>query len=100
MKQITKSKFLFIGFFLLLSACEGFDKFGCFAPTNYDKNLAEEYYQTLGTSLLDEDSKKFKKIKKKFFCYYKKGDKIYVYKTFFGEKYILVRRGAAITYVE
>lgn len=84
--------------FLLCVACVGFDNFGCMAPSEYDRNTAQGYYDTFGTSLVS--STKHNQIRKKFGCYYRAGDKIYAYSTFWDNKYILVRHGSAITYVE
>lgn len=84
--------------FLLISSCTGFEGFGCLAPSDYDKNTAQSYYDTFGTSLVSDAT--HNKVRKKFTCYYRGGDKIYAYKTFWDTKYILVRRGEVITYVD
>jgi hypothetical protein len=90
-------KFL-LAVFLLFSACEGMENFGCLNPSEYDKNTAQSYYDTFGT--MKVSTTVHNKVRKKFACYYRSGDKIYAYDTLWGTKYILVRRGVAVTYVE
>ncbi len=93
-----KMKKLLLTAFLFISSCVGMNGFGCLGPSDYDRNTAQEYYDTIGTSLVSDAL--HNKVRKKFSCYYRAGDKIYAYKTLWGVKYILVRYGQAITYVE
>ena len=91
-------KKFFLAIFLFCSSCAGIGGFDCFSPSEYDKNTAQSYYETFGTSMVS--SVTHNKVKKKFGCHYRAGDKIYAYQTFWGVKYILVRHGHAVTYVE
>ena len=91
-------KKLFLLLLLIVSSCAGFDHFGCMHPSEYDRNTAQSYYDAFGTYKVRNDF--HNKVRKKFSCYYRAGDKIYAYNTFWGTKYILVRHGHAITYVE
>ena len=89
-------KFIFV-FFLLCTSCEGTD-FSCSSPSEYNKNTAQSYYDTFGTSLVSDAE--HNKIRKKFACQYRAGDKIYAYTTFWSTYYVLVRYGEAVMYVE
>lgn len=88
-------KFL-LAVLLLCSSCVG--EMACLSPSEYDRNTAQEYYDTLGTYRVSEAV--HNKVRKKFSCYYHAGDEIYAYKTFWDTKYVLVRRDKAVTYVE
>ncbi len=90
--------FLLLLFLLLNVSCVGFENFGCMSPSEYERNTAQSYYDTFGTSVVSD--KVHNRVKKKFSCQYRSGDKIYAYETFWDTKYILVRHGAAVTYVE
>jgi hypothetical protein len=58
---------------------------------------AQSMYDTFGTVIAQNiDAKKAAKM---FGCHYRFGDRVYVYTTFWDKKYILVRRGKALTYV-
>jgi hypothetical protein len=85
---------------LILASCyDGSGVSNCFSwASDYDKATAQSYYETIGTSLVSD--KTFNRIKPKFKCEYRTGDKIYSYSTFWDTKYILVRHGQAVTYVE
>ena len=65
------------------------------ASKQYD---AQSMYNTFGTSLAREISDE--KAEQMFGCHYRDGDDVYLYKTFWNKKYILVRDAKAITYVE
>ena len=54
-------------------------------------------YNAFGTSIINMEHERAEKI---FGCNYRRGDDIYVYKTFWGEKYILTRYSTVITYEE
>ncbi len=84
--------------FLLSAACADMKYFGCSEPSEYTKNTAQSYYDTIGTSLVSDAL--HNKIRKKFECEYRAGDKIYAYNTFWNTYYVLVRNGEAVTYVE
>jgi len=96
-KNSQMNKLAILLFFFCIS-CVDLNQFGCLAPSDYDKSTAQSYYDTIGTSLVSDAT--HNKVRKKFPCYYRAGDKIYAYHTFWGVKYILVRHGEAITYVE
>lgn len=83
---------------LILSACSAVGGFGCMAPSDYDKNTAESYYHTLGTKKVS--NRLHNQIRKSFGCYYRGGDDIYAYQSFWGVKYILVRDDEPITYID
>ncbi len=83
---------------LLSSSCVSDGNGICWSPSDYEKNTAQEYYDTFGTSRVSDAV--HNKMRKKFTCHYRAGDSIYAYKTFWDTKYILVRKGKAITYVE
>ena len=65
-------------------------------PSERDRRDAEFYYNAFGTVLAKNVTEK--EIEKLFGLYYSRGDQIYSYKTLWGEKLILVRRGQAMTY--
>ncbi|MBM3580332.1 MAG: hypothetical protein FJX34_06145 [Alphaproteobacteria bacterium] len=83
---------------LLLSSCVGFDRMTCMRPSEYDVNTAQSYYDSFGAVLVS--NQEHERLRKKFICNYRAGDQIYIYQTFFNKKYILVRYGQAITYIE
>lgn len=70
----------------------------CMRPSEYDVNTAQSYYKSFGAVLVS--NQEHERLRKKFICDYRAGDLIYVYSTFFDKKYILVRYGQAITYLE
>lgn len=84
--------------FCLVSSCYGeLNSIGCGYPSAYKTEEAKSMYNTFGTSIVDMTPQRARQI---FGCYYNNGDKVYVYKTFWGEKFILVRYGKPITYYE
>ncbi|MDX2082383.1 MAG: hypothetical protein SFV53_00125 [Rickettsiales bacterium] len=85
-------------FLLFISACENVGISSCMQPSQYYQNEAQSYYETFGTSLVSDEL--HQKLRKKFACYYRAGDKIYAYKTLWNTKYVLVRHGTAITYID
>jgi len=86
--------------FLILSSCRTFGGMSCISPSLYYRNMAQSYYDSFSSYRVDEKtSERLKKIKE-FQCEYRFGDKFYAYKTFVDTKYILVRYGTAITYIE
>ena len=91
-------KMVLLPLLLLIPACIDSEGFGCAYPSYYSKTTAQTYYDTFGTVLANDAEEKEAKIL--FGCHYHTGDYIYVYKTFFGKKYILVRYGKAITFEE
>lgn len=90
-------KFLF-ALFVFCASCEGMENLGCSMISDYDRNTAQSYYDTFGTYKVSNEN--HNKIRKKFACYYRVGDEIYAYPTFWDTKYLLVRRGYAVTYVD
>jgi hypothetical protein len=57
---------------------------------------AQAMYNAFGTSIVrDMTNERAREI---FGCYYQDGDQVYVYKTLWGEKYILMHLGQAVTY--
>jgi hypothetical protein len=54
-------------------------------------------YNAFGTSIVDMDSSTAAELFGK--CYYR-GDDVYIYKTLWGNKYVLARDGKAVTYIE
>jgi hypothetical protein len=69
------------------------------APSEYEKNMAQSYYDSFSSGRVI-DTKLRQRLMKKFVCYYRAGDQFYAYSTFLDTKYILVRRLEAITYIE
>jgi hypothetical protein len=91
-------KFLLLPVFLLVASCYGeLASIGCSEPSEYEKAQAKSMYNTFGTSRVGISDTQARKM---FGCHYNDGDKIYSYKTFRGEKFILVRYGRPITYYE
>ena len=91
-------KFLLLPIFLLAASCYGeLGYLGCSEPSEYNKTQAKSMYNTFGTSRVEMPDTQARKM---FGCHYNDGDKIYSYKTFRGEKFILVRYGRPITYYE
>ncbi len=82
-------------FLFLASSCTGMS---CIPPSEYEKNLAQSYYDSFSARLVDV--KTHERLMRKFACEYRAGDDIYSYKTFLDMKYILVRNREAISYVE
>ena len=81
-----------------LASCYGeLGSIGCPHPSEYETNQAKSMYNTFGTLRVYIPEAQ---IKKMFGCHYNDGDRIYSYKTFWGEKFILVRYGRPITYYE
>ena len=70
---------------------------GCNNISQYNRETAESYYNTFGTYQAKISDKEATKL---FECNYEWGDRVYVYSTFWGKKYILVRSGKAVTYVD
>jgi len=91
-------KFLLLPVFLLAASCYGeLGSLGCSEPSEYEKAQAKSMYNTFGTSRVEISDIQARKM---FGCHYNDGDRIYSYKTFWGEKFILVRYGRPITYYE
>jgi len=91
-------KFLLLPIFLLAVSCYGeLGSVGCLEPSEYEKAQAKSMYNTFGTSRVTIS---YVQARKMFGCHYNDGDRIYSYKTFRGEKFILVRYGRPITYYE
>lgn len=91
-------KFLLLPLLLLIPSCIDSEGFGCAYPSYYSRTTAQSYYDTFGTVLADDAEEK--EAIPLFGCHYHKGDRVYVYKTFWGKKYILVRYGRVITFEE
>ena len=70
-------------------------------PSEYVRNDAQSYYSSF-SSYRVIDYALYDRLRKnpEFKCEYRAGDDFYAYKTFLGTKYILVRYGEAITYIE
>ncbi|MES2962204.1 MAG: hypothetical protein V4694_07480 [Pseudomonadota bacterium] len=91
-------KIFVISAFCLLTSCYGeLGSLGCPYPSEYEINQAKLMYNTFGTSRVYVPDVQAHKM---FGCHYNDGDRIYSYKTFWGEKFILVRYGKPITYYE
>ncbi len=91
--------FFVLSILLLSTSCLNSAAMSCFGgPSEYDRSTAQSYYDTWGTSLVSNVT--HRKIAKMLPCEYRAGDQIYAYKTLWDTKYLLVRRGKAITYVE
>ena len=83
---------------LLSSSCANINGISCSAPSEYDQNIAQSYYESFGNSRERMSEEKARKL---FGCNYRKyTDSIYSYKTLWGKKFILVRYDKAVTYVE
>lgn len=83
-------------FFLAISCSENFYAY-CPKPTQADQQRAQSMYNAFGTSLIKMDAERARKL---FGCNYRGSDDVYVYKTFFGEKYVLARYGTAVMAAE
>lgn len=96
----NKMKRIVLVFFLLLGSCS-FSGMSCIPPSEYYKNQAQSYYDSFSSYRVIDPQlhSRLRKIEE-FKCYYRAGDQFYAYKTFFDTKYILVRYGTAITYIE
>lgn len=91
-------KYLLILLLVALSSCYTVDGIYCVTPSEYDRSLAEGYYQSF-SSFRERISEV--KAKKLFGCnFHRNTDAIYSYSTFWGKKYILVRYGRAVTWAE
>lgn len=84
-------------FLLFISSCS-LGGMSCIWPSEYDKNVAQSYYESFSSYRVDVQT--HERLRKKFTCYYRAGDEIYAYSTFLGTKYILVRGQEAITYID
>ena len=92
-------KFFLLVIFLISTSCINLGRMGCLSETsNYDRNTAQSYYESFGVAMVNNQT--FYRVRKLFNCEYRGGDLIYSYKTLWGTKYILVRRGLAVTYAE
>lgn len=91
-------KLLLLPFLLLIPSCIDSEGFGCAYPSYYKRTTAQTYYDTFGTVLADDAEEK--EAKPLFGCHYHRSDRIFVYKTLWSKKYILVRYGSVITFVE
>ncbi len=82
---------------LVINSCNNVDGFYWSSPSEYDRNSAQSYYNSFGTSKAYISKDKAKSL---FGCNYRWTDVVYVYSTLFGKKYILVRHGEVITYAD
>jgi len=89
--------FLFAIFSLATSCTQGLFGNVCTTAPAHVQEAAQSYYDSFGTTI---SSMSYQEAKKTFGCYYRNGDKVYSYKTFWGEKLILTRFGEVITYAE
>jgi hypothetical protein len=83
-------------FFLTISCSESFYYY-CKRPTPVEQQRAQAMYNAFGTSLIEMDDARARKL---FGCNYRSSDDVYVYKTLFGEKYVLARYGTAVMAAE
>lgn len=91
-------KYILISLLLLfLSSCVDVNGEYCSDPGEYNKNTAQSYYDSFGVYKVRMTPEEARKM---FGCNYRRGDSIYSYSTFWGKKYILVRYGKAVTYIE
>lgn len=96
-------KLLSLFFFIILISCAELNDFApkmsCLThhPTDRETYDAVWYYNNAGATAVSNPSPEVIKL---FNCYYKSFDKIYFYKTFFHEGYILVRNYKPIISVE
>ena len=89
-------KLLLLPILLVLAACDA-RFYGCKPVSALRQQEAQSMYNAFGTSIIEMKQERAEKI---FGCNYRRGDDIYVYKTFWGEKYILTRYSTVITYEE
>jgi len=89
-----KKNFFILACFLLFS-CETMT---CPPESQSKINSAQSMYNSFGTFLARDVSNE--RAAQMFGCHYKDGDDVYLYKTLWNKKYILVRDGVAISYVE
>lgn len=91
-------KKIFLILFFLTTSCANFIGNYCPQISEYDQNLAQNYYQSFGVFRSHLTNEKAKKL---FGCHFRKTtDYIYSYNTFWGKKFILVRNEKAITWSE
>jgi hypothetical protein len=90
-------KFVLILFFFITS-CYSINGTRCNTPSEYDQNLAQNYYDSFGVFRAHLTEEKARKL---FGCnFHKTTDYIYSYSTLWGKKFILVRYGKVITWAE
>lgn len=92
-------KYLLIAAILVTVSCANIYGKYCADPSEYDRNLAQSYYDSFGTWKIIDNAEK-ERLAKLFGCNYRRGDAVYSYSTFWGKKYILVRYGRAVTYID
>lgn len=96
--KLMKKNLLILLF--IASSCRVSGGMSCISTSEYTRNMAQSYYDSFSSYLVDKKTRdRLMKIKE-FQCEYRFGDKFYAYKTFLDTKYILVRYGVAITYIE
>jgi hypothetical protein len=83
---------LFSGILFSLSSCI----MPCQQTNLIKQQEAQSMYNAFGTSVAKMSPQEAQGL---FGCYYRSGDDVYIYSTLWGEKFILARRGQAITYV-
>ena len=88
---MKKEFFLLILFFT--SSCYA----GYCRVFTYKQQEAQSMYNAFGTSVVDITPEQGSQL---FGNCYRDGDTIYVYKTFWGKKYILTHYGEVVTYTE
>lgn len=92
-KLKTKMKKIFLLPIFLLFSCTARS---CFVPT-YKQQAAQVMYNAFGTSVVNVTPDQGFKL---FGNCYRNSDYVYVYKTLWNKKYILVRYGEVLTYSE
>ena len=94
--KILKLLFLILLFFT--TSCLGtFHQLSCFAPSEYQQQRAQEFFEDAYSTrifIIGDLGYKY------FGCYYYPGDEIYYYKTIFNHGYVLVRNNKAVISVE
>lgn len=89
-------KLLLIASLLITSSCyQMFDNAGCGTPSAQDKEATKWFYKNASIAVANLSSSQSKKL---FGCYLEEGDKVYSYKNFWNNGYILVRGDKVITY--
>ncbi|MBP7709725.1 MAG: hypothetical protein KA100_01475 [Rickettsiales bacterium] len=92
MKKFALILLFFVG------SCQSLKKNDCPSPTEYDHNLAQNYYDGFGVSRAHLTNEKAGRL---FGCNFHKGsDHVYSYNSAWGKKFILVRGGKVITWSE
>jgi hypothetical protein len=91
-------KLILLAIIFLTSSCQGLSTMGCYERSARKINYAKEMYNTWGTALVSDMTPQ--RADKMFGCYYRAGDRVYSYKTLWGEKFILVRYGDPLTYYD